>query len=511
MRNVVRRAVIAAGSLAVVLGTGTGVAAAAQTPALAWSPPGPVSFGTLAPGATSAPQVFTLKNNGGSASAALAITVTPASGFTITADHCTGTSLGPGKSCTVAVTYTPATPGQAGQATLKATGNKAATTASLTLTGASAKATPAITTTQKPATAAAGSAVADEATVTGGDNPGGTVTFNLYDNATCSGTALFTDTETLAGGTATSASYTATAVGTDYWAATYNGDGANNQVSSGCGYAPVTLSGTPCVTDATSGQSYTNLQDAVNAATAGDTLDITGTCKGTTTIGENLTLTGSTANATLDDSGGQGTVLTIAYGATVTLNTLTITGGNPVGFNSGGGIANEGTATLNGSTVTGNTADNGGGISNYDTMTLNGSTITGNTAASDGGGIYNGGTLTLNSDSTVGNSTVADNTADTQGTSDVGAGGGISNDGSLTLNGSSTVTGNNGGAGYGGGIFNESGTVTMNGTSTVTSNTAASGGGIMTGCASGLNNAVAGTSGNVYSNHPDDIVSLQPC
>ncbi len=102
-------------------------------------------------------------------------------------------------------------------------------------------ASPAIATSQQPASATVGSSVADEATVTGGSSPTGTVTFYLYGNSTCTGTPLFTDTETLTGGTATSADYTSFATGTDYWAATYNGDSRNNPVTSGCGDEPVTV------------------------------------------------------------------------------------------------------------------------------------------------------------------------------------------------------------------------------------------------------------------------------
>ena len=90
--------------------------------------------------------------------------------------------------------------------------------------------------------------MADKATVTGGSSPTGTVTFNLYGNASCTGTPLFTDTETLSGGTATSAGYTTTATGTDYWVATYNGDSRNNPVTSGCADEPVTVTpATPAI------------------------------------------------------------------------------------------------------------------------------------------------------------------------------------------------------------------------------------------------------------------------
>src|SRR5262249_16025252 len=48
----------------------------------------------------------------------------------------------------------------------------------------------------------------------------------------------------LVGGMATSASYTATAVGTDYWVATYNGDPNNNPVTSGTALEPVIVTTT---------------------------------------------------------------------------------------------------------------------------------------------------------------------------------------------------------------------------------------------------------------------------
>ena len=74
-------------------------------------------------------------------------------------------------------------------------------------------ASPSISTSQQPASAMVGASIADKATVSAGVSPTGTVTFNLYNNATGTGTPLFTDTESLSGGSATSASYTTTAAG----------------------------------------------------------------------------------------------------------------------------------------------------------------------------------------------------------------------------------------------------------------------------------------------------------
>jgi flagellar basal body-associated protein FliL len=104
------------------------------------------------------------------------------------------------------------------------------------------QASPTINTTQQPASAIAGASIADKATVSGGDSPTGTVTFNLYNNATASGTPVFTATATLSGGVATSTGYTATATGTYYWVATYNGDTNNKSVTSGAALEPVTIS-----------------------------------------------------------------------------------------------------------------------------------------------------------------------------------------------------------------------------------------------------------------------------
>jgi NADPH-dependent 2,4-dienoyl-CoA reductase/sulfur reductase-like enzyme len=103
------------------------------------------------------------------------------------------------------------------------------------------KASPGISTTPQPASAAVGSSIADQATVSGGYQPSGTVTFKLYNNSSATGSPLFTDTKTLSSGSATSASYATTALGTVYWVATYNGDTNNNSVSSGTAASPVTV------------------------------------------------------------------------------------------------------------------------------------------------------------------------------------------------------------------------------------------------------------------------------
>ncbi len=89
-----------------------------------------------------------------------------------------------------------------------------------------------LTTTASPDVAVGGS-IHDTATLAGGTNPTGTITFDLFgpDNATCSGTPIFTSIKTVAGaGAYDSASFIPTATGTYRWTAFYSGDAKNSAV-----------------------------------------------------------------------------------------------------------------------------------------------------------------------------------------------------------------------------------------------------------------------------------------
>src|SRR5690349_18995035 len=109
-----------------------GPAAAGKVPALAFSP-APYGFGQVTDGQT-ASQTFTLANSGKSASGALRVTLPGSAAFTITADTCTGTSLGPATSCTVTVQFAPSSAGTV-TATLTAANNKKTVLATDALTG----------------------------------------------------------------------------------------------------------------------------------------------------------------------------------------------------------------------------------------------------------------------------------------------------------------------------------------------------------------------------------------
>jgi hypothetical protein len=119
--------------------SGPAAAYAGGAPSIGWSPttsspPPAYDYGSVDP-AQPTSQTFTLTNSGGSATGMVTISLSGSTTFTKTADTCTGTALGPRKSCTVTVQYAPTTGGQTDTATLTARGKRSAASASITLTG----------------------------------------------------------------------------------------------------------------------------------------------------------------------------------------------------------------------------------------------------------------------------------------------------------------------------------------------------------------------------------------
>jgi len=276
-------------------------------------------------------------------------------------------------------------------------------------------------------------------------------------------------------------------------------------------------SGAPscAVSNARTHKGYSSLQNAVDAAKAGDTLEVKGNCVGNTSVNKNITLKGVT-NKTFPgtptlDGGAIGTVLHITNGTT-TVNGLKVTNGvadvtsvEGNGCCVGGGIAVTGDtagATLVNSLVTGNLSGVfGGGIDVDDgTLTLENSTVSGNTASSSGGIDSDFGTITLIDSAVSGNVATGGGTCTSASLS---CAGGIWNfGGTLTLI-DSTISGNSADD-RGGGIVNQlSGALlTLSGTSTISSNTAGEfGGGIW--IRSGTVSATADWTGSVSGNTPD--------
>ena len=86
--------------------------------------------------------------------------------------------------------------------------------------------------------------ISDFAKPTGFGTPTGTVTFSLFDNATCTGTPIFTQTVALVNGLAHADDPTPlNANGTYKWVVTYNGDANNSPSTSACGTEFTTLGG----------------------------------------------------------------------------------------------------------------------------------------------------------------------------------------------------------------------------------------------------------------------------
>jgi hypothetical protein len=92
-----------------------------------------------------------------------------------------------------------------------------------------------------------GDSITDVATLSGATaDATGTITFNVYDNADCTGDAVFTSTVNVSGpGDYPSDPFTPTTPGSYYWIASYSGDAKNNGSSGACGDEGETSSLTP--------------------------------------------------------------------------------------------------------------------------------------------------------------------------------------------------------------------------------------------------------------------------
>src|SRR2546425_1042177 len=151
------------------------------------------------------------------------------------------------------------------------------------------KATPTLTT-SATATATAGQTIQDMATLAGGVNPGGTITFTLYgpfdptaDPGTCTnGTAAGSATVT-GNGTYPSSAVTVTQAGRYRWIASYSGDPNNNRAGDHCGEA-----GEPSSVDKAPPPLNTS---ATATATAGQTIQDMATLAGVVNPGGTITFT----------------------------------------------------------------------------------------------------------------------------------------------------------------------------------------------------------------------------
>jgi len=228
--------------------------------------------------------------------------------------------------------------------------------------------------------------------------------------------------------------------------------------------------------DGSSGTPYASFHKGYTSASAGDTLNLTGTFTWTDagetgdiatsgyTIGKELIIQGQSASSTIIQSAtasttGDRRVFTTSTGKVVTFNDVTIRHGRITSSSSaGGGIYSQGTTTIQRALITNNYVNGyGGGVAQQDStnggsLTVIDSTISYNTGVSQGGGLWSGTTTT--GPMNITNSTVAFNTQ--QASSATVGGGGVayrSGSGSIT---NSTIAYNdiqNGGTANGAGLW----------------------------------------------------------
>lgn len=268
---------------------------------------------------------------------------------------------------------------------------------------------------------------------------------------------------------------------------------------------------TCAVTNTGTATSYGDLQSAINAASASNTLSVRGRCVGNFVIDRNLTLKGRPKpyHDTLDGNN-SGIVVTVNSGVTAMITNLVITHGNNSGF--GGGIQNSGTLTLNGSArVNYNSGGQGGGIENFGSLTMTGAAQAEHNTAVFSGGIDSYGSVTL-----MGHAHVNNNTA-------TGAAGGIwiccnGSSSTLTLGDHAQVKGNTA-ASSGGGILAggdlalgvgslQPGAVILKGSAQVINNTAGGAGGGIYLLGLGTATACQTWTGKISPNTPDDPPTL---
>ena len=294
--------------------------------------------------------------------------------------------------------------------------------------------------------------------------------------------------------------------------------------------APVAAaSPTACrVKNLDTGVTKARLQTAVWSARAGDRLTVKGTCRGTTIINKDLTISGVRTAASgkpILDGARTRRVIAIRPKVTVKMRSLTVRRGVA---QTGGGILNEGTLILRDTVVRASSAAYGGGVYNFGTLRLNGSSSIRANRTVNPGGVSTGDTATLSDVSSTSNPPIGACVGGRAGTPDV-SGGGVLNGGTMVLNGSSSISGNRTDI-WGGGVYN-SGTLILNRSSAIRGNTAgATGGGVyndvlstlkMNGSSSISGNTASGydgggicnlgtlssgvvCAGNVHDNSPDD-------
>ena len=170
-------------------------------------------------------------------------------------------------------------------------------------------------------TVVVGSTISDSATLSGGNNPTGSITFNLYgpNDAICA-TSIFNSSATVNGnGSYGSGNFTTTAVGTYRWIANYSGDTNNLATANGCNEANesvVVTKASPSILTTPSAGGIVGIALTDTAALSGGFAPLTGTVTFNLYAPGDLTCTTSIGSSVGTVSGGSassGTATTGSY------------------------------------------------------------------------------------------------------------------------------------------------------------------------------------------------------
>ena len=151
-------------------------------------------------------------------------------------------------------------------------------------------ATPSISTLVSPQSLVLGGSAQDTATLSGGYDPTGTITFYAYYSSTstpsCSGTPVFTSSPVTVDGNGDylSGLFTPSEVGYYFWIASYSGDANNMGYTTSCGASGETLDVTPAILEITTDVSPASILLGSAPYSANDTATITGGYSPTGTI-----------------------------------------------------------------------------------------------------------------------------------------------------------------------------------------------------------------------------------
>ena len=256
---------------------------------------------------------------------------------------------------------------------------------SITASTSTPKVTPSISTQTSSASVTVGSSLTDQATVSGGYSPGGTITWKVYasTDSNCTGTVYFTSSaQTVSGDTNyTSSSFGTTAVGSYKWGFSYTGDTSNNAVS-GCGGTNESFTVTQATTSLSTSAS-TNVSVGLSvsdAATLSNGYNPTGTIT--------YTLYGPSPTQSCTTQVGQVTKSVTSGNGNYTSPTITPTQAGTYWWIANYGGDSNNTATTNGCGATGESS-----VINKVTPTI--TTTTGSASFAVGGSVSDTATFSL--------------------------------------------------------------------------------------------------------------------